>query len=315
MNKIVILDGSASTQNDLNFNQLQTLCPVEYYDSSTQDTDEIVGKIGDANIITTNKINITKAVMDRCPNLKLVAVLATGYNNVDCSYAREKGIIVCNVPAYSSESVVQHTFALLFELASKISKYNSEVHNGDWVKSKVFCFYTHNMIELSHKTFGIIGYGNIGKQIEKVAKALGMNVLIYTRTPFEGSVTLEELLKNSDIISLHCPLTEANVGLINKNTISLMKKTAFLINTARGGLINEIDLADALNEGVIAGAGLDVLTQEPPKDSNPLLVANNCIITPHVAWATKEARSRLLDITYENIKAFINGCPNNIVNK
>lgn len=312
MKKIVVLDGSAVVQDDLNFDLLKSLGSCDYYDHTPKDL--VAQRIGNAEIVLTNKVIIDKDIIDSCPSVKFISVLATGYNVVDCAYAREKCIVVSNVPAYSTDSVAQHTFALILELCSHVGQHDSAVKQGQWSKSKDFCFCLTSIIELKNKTIGIIGYGSIGKAVQKIAEAFGMKVLFNTRSMVSGSVTLEKLLIESDFITLHCPLTDANKGMINSKSISLMKPTAFVINTARGGLIEEKDLADALNSDKIAGFGADVLSVEPPKESNPLLHAKNTIITPHIAWASRDARSRLVSITRDNIKNYLDGTPINVVN-
>lgn len=312
MIKIVVLDKSAVVQKDLSFDLLKSLGNCICYDHTPDNL--VVERISDATIVLTNKVEINKSIIDLCPSIKMISVLATGYNVVDCAYARQKGIIVCNVPAYSTDSVAQHAFALILELCSYSGRHDAAVKNGDWCSSIDFCFCLSTIIELKNKTIGIIGFGSIGKAVAKIAEAFGMNVLINNRTAFKGSISIEELLKNSDFITLHCPLTNENKGMINKQSISLMKPSAIIINTSRGGLINEKDLADALNNGKIGGFGTDVLSTEPPKTDNPILSAKNTVITPHIAWASSAARGRLLEITKANIKNFIDGTPINVVN-
>ncbi len=311
MTKIVVLDGYAMFNTDIPREQLNAYGEVVFYERT--DDKLVVERIGDADIVLTNKCYIGKEVIDSCPNLKYVSVLATGYNVVDYKYARAKGIPVSNVPNYSTDSVVQHTFALLMELCAQSGKHSASVHSSGWESNRDFCYWLNPIVELAGKTFGIIGYGNIGKSVARVAEAFGMNLLINNRTPFEGSVSVEEVLKNSDVVSLHCPLTETNEKMINKETLALMKPSAFLINTARGGLIDESVLSDALNQGMIAGAGLDVLSSEPPKN-NPLIGAPNCIITPHIAWASIDARMRLYKETLKNIEGFLSCKPRNVIN-
>lgn len=312
MTKIVVLDGFAMFNTDIPREFLNEYGEVKFYER-TSDA-EISERIADADIVLTNKCYISKKVIDSCPNLKYISVLATGYNVVDYVYARNKGIPVSNVPNYSSDSVAQHTFALLLELCALTGKHDLSVKNGEWGARLDFCYWLSSITELSGKVFGIIGYGNIGKSVKKIAEAFGMKVLINTRTPFDGSVSLEEVLAKSDVVSLHCPLTEDNIKLINEDTLSLMKPTAFLINTARGGLIDEKALSDALKNNRLAGAGLDVLSEEPPKNNNPLINIPNCIITPHIAWASIDARMRLYKETLRNIKCFLEGKPRNVIN-
>ncbi len=312
MSKIVVLDAATLMQNDLSLNALEKFGSVKIYERTPKD--KVIERLQNAEIAVTNKTIIDASVIDACSNLKYIAILATGYNVVDCEYARSKGIPVSNVPAYSTVSVVQHTFALILELCSQVGAHSQTVAKGDWVKSQDFCYCVAKLTEISNKTLGIVGYGNIGKVVAKVAKAFGLNVLVHNRTPFDGSVSLEELLQKSDIISLHCPLTRDNEKMINAKTLALMKENAILINTARGALIDEKALADALKSGKISGAGLDVLSKEPPNSDNPLLGLPNCIITPHIAWATLEARTRLLNVTLDNIQGYIDNKPVNVVN-
>jgi len=264
--------------------------------------------------VLTNKVIIDKDIIDSSPALKLVSVLATGYNVVDCNYARQKNVAVSNVPSYSTDSVAQHTFALILELCAHSGKHSRAVSDNKWCISEDFCLCLTPIIELKNKVIGIIGYGSIGKAVAKIAEAFGMKVLIHNRTPFECCVSLDELYKQSDIITLHCPLTDSNKQMINKEAIALMKKSAIIINTARGGLIDEDALAYALNNDLLLGFGADVLSEEPPKESNKLLKAKNTVITPHIAWASSEARGRLLEITEQNVKNFLDGEPINVVN-
>lgn len=310
--KIVVLDNVALKGKDLSLDVLEGLGKVTQYLRTARE--QTVQRIADAEIVLTNKVFIDKAVIDACPNIKFISILATGINVVDCEYARQKGITVSNVPAYSTESVAQLTVALILELYSKVGVHNASVKRGEWAASPDFSYTVSPLVEICGKTLGIIGYGNIGKRVAEIAKALGMRVLIYNRTPFDGSISLDELYLNSDVITLHCPLTAQNAQMINKTALSKMKRGAYLINTARGGLIDEIALAAAIKDGTLAGAGLDVLCSEPPVADNPLLDLENCIITPHVAWATVEARQRLIDATYANIDAYIGGKAINVVN-
>lgn len=315
--KAVVLDGFCLNPGDLNWGGIAGLCDkILIYDRTPKEL--VVERAQTADAIFVNKVAIDKEVMDQLPRLKYIGVLATGYNVVNIEYAKKKGIVVTNVPAYSTESVLQTVFGLIIELASGIGLHNDSVKSGEWCECPDFCYRKKNMFELSGKTLGVIGYGQIGKRVEEVAKAFGMKVVVNNRDRTGADadyVPLDKLLSVSDIVTLHCPLNKNNAEMINRQTLSLMKRSAVLINTARGGLINENDLADALNNSQIAGAGLDVLTNEPPESTNPLLTAKNCIITPHIAWATIEARSRLMDIASGNFKAFINGKPENVVNK
>lgn len=318
MVNIVVLDGFCVNSGDLSWDILSKLGNLKVYENSAYE--QITERAKDATIILTNKCSIDTNIINSLPKLKLIVELATGYNNIDVPHATKRGVVVTNVPAYSTESVVQTVFGLIINLAMKMPTHFNRVEKGDWVNCPNFCFYEHGIIELNSKTIGIIGFGQIGMRIAEIAKAFGMRVLVYSNSKHmleDGSfryATLDELLINSDIVSLNCPLTKNNAKMINKDKIALMKKTAYIINTARGGLIDEEDLAKALNEGRIAGAGVDVLSEEPPKPSNPLLSARNILITPHLAWATHEARSRLLNVAYDNIKAFLENKKLNRVN-
>lgn len=317
--RIVVLDGFCLNPGDLSWGAAAGLADkILIYDRTPKEL--IVERAYDAEIVITNKVVFDKAVLDALPNLRYIGVLATGYNVIDCDYARKKGVIVTNIPAYSTESVVQSVFGLIIELATGIGAYNNSVKKGDWVCSQDFCYQIRRSFELAGKTIGIIGFGQIGQRIKDVALAFGMRVLVNNKQRTgEGEgyryVPLDELLKESDIVTLNCPQTADNTKMINKKTLSLMKSSAVLINAARGGLVDEEALADALNMGKIAGAGLDVLAFEPAREDNPLLSAKNCVINPHIAWATFEARSRLMDIATANIAAFIRGEPINVVNK
>ncbi len=280
--------------------------------------DEILQVAEDADAIICNKANMNSRVIDHCKNLKYIGLFATGYNNVDLDAATKRGIAVCNVPDYSTHSVTQHAIGLMLSMAGSICAYDRSVHSGDWCRSAAFTYLTEPMCEVRGKTLGIFGFGAIGQSVAKVAEALGMKVIVCTRTqkpdcPYEY-VSKEELFKNSDFITLHCPLTDSTRHLINKDTLSLMKSSAYIINTSRGGVINEADLIDALNSGKIAGAAIDVATNEPMKEGDPLLNAKNLIITPHVAWATPEARRRLVGIVAKNLESFMQGAPQNCVN-
>ena len=318
--KIVILDGYAVNPGDLSYDSLKSLGDVTIYDRTPKE--KVIEYSKDADMLIINKIVLGKDELKKLPKLKYIGVMATGYNVVDVSAAKELGIIVTNIPNYSTKSVAQITFALLLELCHHIEEHSVAVKNGTWSNSKDFCFWNHPLLELDGKTLGIIGFGAIGKQVAEIAAAFGMNIIAYSRTITDQNnrnnfrwVSLDELLRESDVISLHCPLFSETMGLINKNTLSKMKNSAFLINTSRGPLIVEEDLANALNNNIIAGAALDVLSKEPPEIGNPLFTAKNCIITPHIAWAVKEARQRLLNIAVGNIKAFLKGEPINVVSK
>lgn len=318
MLNIVVLDGYTLNPGDLDWAALEKLGKVTIYDR-TYDED-IVERASDAQIVLTNKAPFTKETLAQLPHLKYIGVLATGYNIIDIETAKEQDIIVTNVPTYSTKSVTQLVFALLLELCHRVQRHSDAVHNGEWVNSVDFSFALSPLIELADKTIGIIGFGRIGKQTAEIAQAFGMHVLAVgsgRSKPMEIAgvewVELNELLERSDVVSLHCPLTPSTEGIINAERLSYMKPSAFLINTSRGQLIDEQDLTDALNKGQLAGAGLDVLSSEPPAADNPLLTAKNCIITPHIAWATKEARVRMMDIAVNNVKSFIQGSPMNEV--
>lgn len=314
--KITVLDRNTITNGDISLVELETLGEVSFYDLLS--AKEIVEVTKDADAILCNKANIDSFVVNGCPNLKYVGLFATGYNNIDLEVCSAREIVVANAPGYSTNSVAQNVFSFILELSGKLSLYNASVHDGDWVKSKQFSYFPFPIQEIYGKTLGIYGFGTIGKAVAKIADAFGMKVIISTRTKPKDSAYLvvdkEQLFAESDFLTLHCPLTPETRELVNKETLSLMKPTAYLINTSRGGVINESELAAALNDGKIAGAGLDVLTVEPMKEGNPLLTAKNCLITPHIAWASFEARKRLITLVADNFRAFINGKPKNVVN-
>lgn len=314
--KIVVLDGYTLCPGDLNFDVLRELGEVVVYDRT--ESEKVIERIGDAQIVLTNKTVISKAVMDACPAMRYIGVLATGYNVVDVAAARELGIVVTNVPAYSTQAVAQHVFALLLACVSRVHEYDAQVKQGRWQKSLDFCFYAGAMEELAGKTLGIVGFGNIGQAVARIAQAFGMKVLVHTRTQkpeCEGItfVTREELLERSDVITLHCPLTENTKGMIDAEAIAQMKAGVRVINTSRGPLVNEKAMADALTTGKVACYMADVLSAEPAKTDNPLLTVRNTILTPHVAWAPFQTRERLLDIAVENVREFIKGSPCNVV--
>ena len=320
--KIVVLDGYTENPGDLSWAPLEALGEVTVYDrTSYVEAPIIAERIGDAEIVVMNKTPISKETIDKCPNMKLIAVLATGYNVVDYNYAKEKGIPVMNVPTYGTASVSQFSIALLLEICHHIGHHSKSVHDGNWANNVDWCYWDYPLIELEGKTIGIIGFGRIGQAEGRIAKALGMNVLAYDLYPNDSGkaiaeyVDLDTLLSKADVISLHCNLTPENTGMINKENIAKMKDGVILINNARGQLINEQDVADALNSGKIGAAGLDVVYTEPIKADNPLLKAKNCIITPHISWAPKESRQRIMDITANNVKSFLDGNPVNVVNK
>lgn len=317
--RIVVLDGFTLNPGDLDWTELHKLGDVTIYDRTEHE--QIVERAKGAEILLTNKTPLNASTLNRLPDVKYIGVLATGYDVVDLQAATERKIVVTNIPAYSTDSVAQFTFALLLELCHRVSRHSEEVHRGEWSRSKDFSFWLHPQLELANKTIGIVGYGTIGAKVAQIAHAFGMNVLAYKRNPldtvpfssFEWS-DFDHLLRTADVVSLHCPLTPETEEMINRNTLSLMKQSAFLINTARGKLINEQDLATALQEERIAGAGLDVLSAEPPAKDHPLLQTKNCLITPHIAWATREARGRLMKIAIQNIQAYLSGRTTNQVN-
>ncbi len=309
--KIVVLDGYVLNPGDLSWSGLEELGSVTVHDRTPSDL--IAERIGDAEAILTNKTPITRAIMAQKPALRYIGVLATGYNIVDTAAAREFGIVVTNVPAYSTPSVVQHVFALLLELCGRTGQHTEAVRNGEWAQSIDFSFRLHSLMELSGKTLGIIGMGKIGTSVAKVAEAFDMKVITASSRDL-ASPALASLYRDSDIITLHCPLTDANAGMIDRKAIAQMKDGVLLINTARGGLLNDRDVVDALVSGKIGGLGADVLTTEPPEADNPLLHAPNTFITPHVAWAPFEARTRLMQIAVGNVRAFRDGKPINQVN-
>lgn len=315
--KLVITDGYALNPGDMSWDPIKKFGDLEIYDRTSPA--EIFERCMEADIILSNKTEFSKENIDRLHKVKLISVLATGYNVIDINAAKSRGIVVSNVPSYGTNSVAQHAFALILELANKISIHISSVAGGEWQKCADYSYSKKPLIELSGKTLGIIGLGNIGMQTARLGNAFGMNVIYNSRHDKHTSVgvfsSVEDVFKESDFISLHCPLTDTNREFVNSDLLDLMKRTAYLINTSRGQLINEEDLADALNRNRIAGAALDVLSKEPPDDSNPLLKARNCIITPHNAWSTREARQRIIDMTAENIRAFLDGHPRNVVNK
>ena len=320
--KIVVLDGYTENPSDLSWAELEALGEVTIYDrTSYVESPLIAERIGGADIAISNKTPISRETIDKCPNLKAIAVLATGYNVVDYSYAKAKGIVVQNVPAYGTASVGQYAIALLLEICHHIGHHSQTVHEGKWANHIDWCYWDYPLIELDGKTAGIIGFGRIGQTTGRIAKSLGMNILAHTPHPSEAGkaiaeyVSLDELLTRSDVVFLHCNLTPENTGLINKETIAKMKDGAILINNARGQLIVEQDVADALKSGKLAGAGLDVVYTEPIKADNPLLDAPNCILTPHMSWGAKEARQRIMDITVENVKSVADGSPINVVNR
>ena len=318
--KISVIDGYTENPGDLSWDGLRALGDVVIYDHSTKDETEIIRRIGDAEIVVSNKSPISRRVLDACPNAKYITIQATGYDPIDYVYAREKGIPVSNVPTYGTASVAQFAIALLLEICGHAAHHSDAVHAGRWAESGEWTFWDYPMIELAGKTMGIIGFGRIGQNVGRIAKALGMNVIAFNRSrSAEGAeiaeyVELDELLHRADVISLHCPLFPETRGIINRETISKMKDGVIIINNSRGPLVVEQDLADALNSGKVYAAGLDVVSSEPISADNPLLKAKNCLITPHISWAPKESRQRIMDCTVENIRAFQAGKPQNVVN-
>lgn len=315
--KIVILDGAALNPGDLSWDALSQFGEVTVYPRSDSE-EEVISRIGNCEIVLTNKTPITKRILDACPTVRYIGVLATGYNVVDYQAAREKNIPVTNVPSYGTNAVAQFTFALMLEVCHQIGMHNTAVHNGQWEHSPVFSFWLTPQSELAGKTLGIIGLGRIGKAVARIANAFGMKVLATNRHKAECEwaeyVSLDTLLEESDIVSLHCPLFPETEKLICKETLSRMKDGAVLINTSRGGLIDEAAVADALRTGKLRAAAVDVVSQEPILGTNPLLTAPNCIITPHMAWAPVESRQRLMDCVVDNLRCFLDGEPQNTVN-
>lgn len=312
--KITVLDGNALNPGDLSWSQVEEFGSLTVYPRTLPE--EVVSRIGDSDAILLNKINITEDVLSKCPNLKYIGVQATGYNVIDLDACKKHNVTVTNVPSYSTAGVAQMVFAYITEFASRPALHNESVKSKDWVKCPDFCYWKTPLIELEGKTLGIYGYGSIGRRVAQIANAFGMKVIVCTRTPkpdIENPVDFSTLLNEADFITLHAPLTDNTREVINRTTLPLMKKSAYLINTARGLLVNEKDLAEALNNGTIAGYAADVVSEEPMKDGNPLLTAKNSIITPHIAWAAVETRQRLLDVAVENLKCWIEGKPQNVV--
>ena len=318
--KIVVLDGYALNPGDNPWDEILALGELTVYDRTPPEL--VYERAKDAEILLTNKTVLSSDLIFSLKNLKMICVLATGYNIVDINAAEVRKIPVCNIPTYGTDSVAQLAFALILEFCHNVRRHSDSVLKGDWCKANDYTYWNYTLVELKGKTFGVIGFGLIGQKTAAIAAAFGMNVLVYDPIPKKAPdyenfrfAQMDEVLRDSDFISLHCPLLPENTGMINAETISKMKRTAFLINTARGRLIDEQALADALNSGAIAGAAVDVLSVEPPKSNNPLLKAKNIIITPHIAWATINARRRLMSIAASNIKAFLSGRPINTVNR
>lgn len=315
--KLVVLDSYVAVSTDLSLDCLQGLCDdMQVYDRTPPE--ETAARIGSAELVLINKTVLSQEVLAQCPSVRYIGLFATGYNVVDVDYCRERGIVVANAPAYSTDSVAQLVFAYLLHFACLADKHSQEVHQGAWQNCRDFAFYDPRIFELSGKTLGVVGYGAIGRRVASLARAFGMKVLVHTRTlrPDEDGirfVPLEELLSASDFVSLHCPLFPETEKLMNREALARMKDGAILINTARGGVIDEQAVADALNSGKLRGAAVDVALREPISPDNPLLTARNCLITPHIAWATREARERLIQIVYDNLRAFLEGAPTNNV--
>lgn len=317
---IVVLDGYTLNPGDLNWDAIKQFGNLTVFDRTDYTVESMVKNIGNAEIILSNKTPLSKDVLTKVPSVKYIGVLATGYNVVDTISAKELGITVTNIPAYGTTAVAQFAFALLLELCHHVGAHSEAVKNGEWSKCPDYCFWNFPLIELAGKTMGIIGFGRIGQTTAKIAQSFGLKVIVYDvfqNKELENEnckyVSLNDLFRESDIISLHCPLLESTREIINKNSITDMKKGVLIINTSRGPLINEIDLYNALNAGKVGGAALDVVSVEPIKADNPLLNAINCLITPHIAWAPKESRSRLLNIAVDNLQAFLKGEPINVV--
>ena len=320
--KIVILDAYTTNPGDLSWERFKEFGELTVYDRGIKnDLQESIDRIQDADVVLTNKVPIKEELLEACPNIKYIGTLSTGYNIIDLDACRTRGIPVCNVPSYSTSAVAQFTMALLLEVCHHVGEHNNIVHSGGWERSVDFCFWNYPLIELSSKTIGIIGFGKIGQEVAKLAAAFGMKVLAYSRTEYEEGrklaeyVDLDTLLASSDIVSLHCPLFPETKGIINNEKIAKMKDGAILLNTSRGPLIVEEDVANALNSDKLYYYATDVASREPIRSDNPLLTAKNCIITPHIAWAAKETRERLLGIVYENLKAYTEGKVQNNVAK
>lgn len=319
--KIVVLDGYTENPGDLSWSRLEKLGELKVYDrTSLTDEEEAIARIGDAEIVITNKTPITRKILDACTGIRYIAVLATGYNVVDYVCAREKGIPVSNVPAYGTASVSQFAIAMLLEICHHVAHHSNTVYAGRWESCEDWCYWDYPLIELDGKTMGIIGFGRIGQATGRIAKAMGMKILAYDNDPTDSGraiaeyVELDTLFSKADVVALHCPLFPETEGIINRDSIAKMKDGVIILNNARGPLVVEQDLADALNEGKVAAAGLDVVSTEPIKGNNPLLKARNCLITPHISWAPKESRQRIMDCTVENVRNYQAGNLVNVVN-
>lgn len=316
MINIVLTDCATVSSGDLELSRLEELGQVTYYSETAPE--KTAERIKDADVVIVNKTVIGKAELDAAKHLKLIALFATGYNNIDVKYAREKGVTVCNAGSYSTSAVAQQVFGYILGHASRIAEYDADVKDGQWIRSRLFCFFSRPTCELRGKTLGIFGYGAIGRRVAEIGRAFEMRVIACTRTTKQDGIAemvdMDTLLRESDYLSVNCPLTDATQHLFNKDTFAKMKKGAFFINTARGGVIVEEDLAEALKSGRLGGAAVDVLTREPMTEECPLLNAPNITLTPHIAWAPLETRMRLLDIVYNNVDAFLQGTPHNVVN-
>lgn len=319
--KIVVTDGYVENPGDLSWEPLKALGETVIYDRlELTDEEETIRRIGDAEIAVINKAPMTRRVMEACPGLRCIAMMATGYNVVDVACAAARGIAVCNVPEYGTQAVSQFSIALLLEICHHIGHHSDTVHAGKWQNHADWCYWDYPLIELAGKTFGLLGLGRIGQRTAGIAKALGMEVIAYNRSRSEAAlamgvkyVTLDELFAQSDVLCLQMPLCDFNTGIINRENIAKMKDGVILINSSRGQMVVEQDLADALNSGKVAAAGVDVVSSEPIRADNPLLQAKNCIITPHMAWGARESRQRIMDCTVENIRSFLEGHPQNLV--
>lgn len=320
--KIVVLDGYTENPGDLSWGELEKLGDLTVYDrTSLTDEEEIISRIGDAEIVLTNKTPISRSVIDACPQMKMISMLATGYNVVDVAYAKEKKIPVCNVPVYGTRSVSQFAIALLLEVCHHIGHHDRTVHEGKWENCRDWCYWDYPLIELAGKTYGLLGCGNIGIHTAAVARALGMHVIAFDAKETDAArelgvenVSLDDLFARSDVLGLQMPLFPFNTGIINRDNIEKMKDGVIIINNSRGQMVVEQDLADALNSGKVAAAGLDVVSTEPIRGDNPLLKARNCIITPHMSWGARESRERIMKCTVDNVASYLAGEPANVVN-
>ena len=318
--KLVILDTYASTGKELSYDHFAGLAELSCYDRTPYE--EVAKRIGDAELVITNKCMLDRTVLEQCPNVQYVGIIATGYNNIDLEYAAQRGITVTNVPAYSTKGVAQMVFAYILDACSMVREHDSRVHAGEWERCPDFCFYDDQLQELDGKTLGILGFGSIARRVASIAAAFDMKVLVHTRTvreedqrafPWVTFTALEQVFSQSDIVTIHCPLTDQTQGLVNRQTLRLMKPSAVLINTARGPIVNEAELAEALQTGVIRRAYADVVSQEPIRPDNPLLHARNMVLTPHIAWACRDTRVRLIEHVYQNLKHYLEGDPIHVV--